>query len=229
VPDFDLIKYAEQHRYRVRNLHDGRPLHPLRVPVTGRGRSAGYVGDEDRLDAIIGRHGYVIDEGNGRIGWCLLTKAGWTKSMKLRRLEALGATVTQEGDTEAAGYASVDLIGPILEVLRPYRRARRPPVEQAVGTILHAGTAAGISAPPFPKNAAPTAPVRDAATRRPGSPPGMDPKGNQHSARRRHDASRTGRRTDVRPTDETRTTKTTHGRRRTGAGDSKKCFATGNW
>ena len=65
---FDLIEYADQHRYRVRNLHDGRDLHLLRVPVGQRGQSDGYTSDSDRMDAIICQHGYVSDEGDGRIG-----------------------------------------------------------------------------------------------------------------------------------------------------------------
>jgi hypothetical protein len=62
----DLIDYAKRQRYRVRNSYDGRPLHSLRVPVTNRGKSKGYVGTEDREDAIIGYRGYVCYDGDGR-------------------------------------------------------------------------------------------------------------------------------------------------------------------
>lgn len=59
----DLMDYAKRHRLRTRNLHDGRPLHPLRVPPRGRGKSDGHIGKEDRMDVIIARHGYITDEG----------------------------------------------------------------------------------------------------------------------------------------------------------------------
>jgi hypothetical protein len=121
----DLLAYAAQKRYRVRNLHDGRPLHPLRVPVTKRGRSAGYVGDEDRMDAIICRRGYVCSDGDGQVGWYLFARCAKGINRWLPQLVATGGTARQLGDCEVSGVAPAEQIDQILAVLRPYRRARR--------------------------------------------------------------------------------------------------------
>lgn len=61
---FDLLAYARQHRLRVRNVHDGAPVPPMRRPRAGR-RRARLIGADDRLDAIIGRFGYVDYGGRG--------------------------------------------------------------------------------------------------------------------------------------------------------------------
>ena len=121
---FDLLAYAAAHRYRVRNLHDGRPVPPVRIPGRGRrGASAGYTADDDREDAIVCRYGYVTYDGGGQLGWCLLSETVRAKSFRLRRLVDLGATMVQEGDTEAAGSVSVEHIAEVLGVLEPYRIA----------------------------------------------------------------------------------------------------------
>ncbi len=121
----DLIAYARQHQYRVRNLHDGRPLHPLRVPVTARGRSLGHIRNEDRMDAIICRRGYVCSDGDGQIGWYVFARCAKGVKRWLPKLVAAGATDGQLGDCEAAGFAPAERIDEILGVLQPYRRARR--------------------------------------------------------------------------------------------------------
>ena len=41
---------------------------------------------------------------------------------RLAALEAAGVTITQLGDTEAAGFAPVERIEEVLAALRPYRR-----------------------------------------------------------------------------------------------------------
>jgi len=118
---FDLIAYARARRYRVRNLHDGRPLHPLRLPRRGRGRVTGFQFADDRMDAIIGRHGYVCDDGEpGRIGWYVF--AGSRKGMNrwLPKFTAAGAAIKQECDTEAAGDAPVESLDAILRVIEPF-------------------------------------------------------------------------------------------------------------
>ncbi len=150
---FDLMTYADEHRCRTRNLHDGRPLHPLRVPVRRRGRSPGYVGDEDRMDAIICRHGYACTEGNGRIGWYLF--AGSAKGIKrwLPKLIAAGVVVEQEGDREAAGDAPVGSIDEILKVLQPYQRAKMLARQGALAPRSDATTPGGVSVPSRRKNA----------------------------------------------------------------------------
>jgi hypothetical protein len=125
---FDLLAYAEEHGYRVRNLHDGHPVPPVRPPYHGRrGRFAGYLGADDREDAIVCRHGYVADDGDGRIGWFLFAPTTRSMRAKLRKLEGLGVDVVQEGDSEAAGDAPVGQIAEVLAVLVPYRKAKRQP------------------------------------------------------------------------------------------------------
>jgi hypothetical protein len=123
---FDLLAYAAEHRFRMRNLHDGDPVPPLRRP-DGHGPSI-YRGEEDRQDAIICRDGYVDYGGWGpdRIGFCVLCRSRRALTARLRLLEQAGATVTQEGDTEAAGFAPLDRIGDVVEALRPYRRREAP-------------------------------------------------------------------------------------------------------
>ena len=159
---FDLMEYAKRHRLRTRNLHDGRPLHPLRVPPSGRGRSEGYIGKEDRMDVIIGHRGYVCDEGElGRIGWYLFAGSAKGINRWLPKLEALGAVVEQEGDSEAAGHASVEQIDGILEVLKPYRRqpenagSIRPGTR--MGARIDASAHGGTQIPPDSENTAQTA------------------------------------------------------------------------
>ena len=122
---FDLIEYANRHRYRVRNLHDGRPLHPLRVPVGGRGKSDGYVG-LDRMDVIIGQHGYVCDEGGGRIGWYVFAKSRQGLNQWTPKLKAAGAEIKQDCDWEMAGDAPVESVDAVLAVIKPFKRASRP-------------------------------------------------------------------------------------------------------
>ena len=146
---FDLVVYADAHRYRTRNLHDGRrPLHPLRVPVRHRGRSNGYTSDEDRMDAIICCHGYVCDEGKGRIGWYAFSKNGYGINRWMPRLVAAGAVARQAGDREAAGDAPGASIDQILKVLRPYQRAKMLARQGALAPRSDATTSVGVSVPP---------------------------------------------------------------------------------
>ena len=121
---FDLLGHAQRHRYRVRNLHDGRPVPPVRQKRTP-GRRAAFGGAGDRLGVIACRHGYVVAEGEG-IGWVLLCRS---KRSFTPRLEAIGAVtgvmVAQAGDSEAAGDAPATAVEELLSVLGAYRR--RPP------------------------------------------------------------------------------------------------------
>ena len=123
---FDLRQYAEEHGCRVRNLHDGAPVPPTRrlpehPPVAFRG-------SEERHDASIARDGYVDFGGWGpdRIGFCVLCRSARALTACLRRLEPAGVSITQLGDTEAAGYAPLERIGDVLRALRPYRRRETP-------------------------------------------------------------------------------------------------------
>jgi hypothetical protein len=121
---FDLLRYAKRHRYRVRNLHDGYPVPPMKPPNWRHDHSRGYWGKEERMDAIIGRYGYVCDEGNGRIGWFLAFQTRRPMTVRLKKLVAVGASLIQEGDTEAGGDAPVELIDRLVEVIGVYRKPR---------------------------------------------------------------------------------------------------------
>ena len=136
---FDLIGYATEHRYRMRNLHDGDPVPPLRR--SPEHSPSVYRGQEDRQDAIICRDGYVDYGGWGpdRIGFCVLCRSRRALTARLKLLEQAGATVTQEGDTEAAGHAPVARIAEVLAALRPYRR-REAPAGARVPTLGRAQT-----------------------------------------------------------------------------------------
>jgi hypothetical protein len=157
---FDLMDYARRHRLRTRNLHDGRLLHPLRVPPSGRGRSEGHVGKEDRMDVIIAEHGYVCDEGDpGRIGWYLFAGSAKGINRWLPKLEALGAVVEQEGDCECAGHAPIEQIDAILEVLKPYRLGNLHRVGRRVGARIDANGQGNTQIPPDSEDATEAASV----------------------------------------------------------------------
>ena len=123
---FDLVSYARRHGYRTRNMHDGAPVPPTRR-LSEQDRTA-YRSTEDRDDAIICRDGYADFGGFGldRIGFCVLCRSRRALTVRLRLLANAGATVTQEGDTEAAGYAPLARIDDVLTALRPYRRREAP-------------------------------------------------------------------------------------------------------
>lgn len=123
---FDLRAYAAEHGYRIRNLHDGEPVPPTRRPADHE--APAYKGAADRADAIIGKDCYVDFGGFGedRIGFCVLCRSRRALNIRLTRLRAAGATIVQEGDTEAAGYAPLARIDDVLAALRPYRRRETP-------------------------------------------------------------------------------------------------------
>lgn len=133
---FDLMQFVKQHRYRVRNFHDGRPVPPTRPPKHGeRGRVTGFVGQDDRLDAIIGKYGYACTE-DERVGWALFCRARFTLTAKLDALRRIpGVVVQQVGDIEGAGQCPPDSVPAVLEVLRPCTRALGDP---AAGARLNA-------------------------------------------------------------------------------------------
>ncbi len=121
---FDVRAFARQHRYRVRNLHDGRPVPPVRA----KGRveqSAAFIGPTERDDAIMCKCGYVCG-GDGRIDWALLCASARGHNPRLAALRALpGVLVAQSGDAESAGTAPAAAVDSVLGVLQPFRR--RPP------------------------------------------------------------------------------------------------------
>lgn len=123
---FDLRAYAAEHRLRVRNLHDGAPVPPARrrsdhTPVA-------YRGGGDRAEVIICRDGYVDYGGHGhdRVEFCVLCRSSRVLRARLRLLVEVGAVITQEGDTEAAGHAPLSQMDEVLAALHPYRRREAP-------------------------------------------------------------------------------------------------------
>jgi hypothetical protein len=130
---FNLLAYADEHRCRVRNLHDGDPVPPTRRPLNGRHRMV-YRAADDRDDVIICRDGYVAayDSTGNHVAFCVLCRSPRVLQARLRALHCLGATITQLGDWEAAGHAPASQIDGVLKALRVYRRRETP-----VGARVH--------------------------------------------------------------------------------------------
>ncbi len=117
----DLKTYARQHRYRVRNLHDGRPVPPVR-PKRKADQPVAFIGPTERDDAIMCKRGYAHIEGD-LIGWVLLARSARALGYRLGPMRRImGVVVDQEGDAEAAGTAPVEALDAVLGVLEPYRR-----------------------------------------------------------------------------------------------------------
>ena len=115
---FDLRSYAREHRLRVRNLHDGRSV--ATVGPASKSRAPAYRGNEDRLDAIVGRRGHVTME-RGRLYVFLAYPTVRAKHAGMKRLLNIGVKIEREGDAEIGGTAPVELIGPVLQEIRVHR------------------------------------------------------------------------------------------------------------
>lgn len=121
----NLVEYARKHRFRVRNLHDGGPVPPARyrkpkgeLPA---GRT-GFVGQDDRHDAIVGYDGYIADEGEpGQLGICLFYRSARGVKRVHARIQAMGGLVTQVGDVEIAGSVPVESIEEALKLIKVSR------------------------------------------------------------------------------------------------------------
>ena len=113
---FDLREYARRHRYRVRNLHDGHPVPPGRAPKHGQRGQQAFIGE--RMDAIIGRFGYVTVE-DDCLGWYVGEISKPTARIKIVR--GAGGIVTQLGDREAAGHAPLAALEKLLSAIGAYR------------------------------------------------------------------------------------------------------------
>jgi hypothetical protein len=124
--DFDLIQFAQEHGYRVRNLVDGAPCPPTRRQREPGERTA-YTGREDRDLAIIGAYGFIaLGAPAGMVGFCIFRRNRRGLLSTLRALVALGAVVTQEGDIEAGGHLPVTRIVEALAIMKVYRRRIAP-------------------------------------------------------------------------------------------------------
>ena len=163
---FDLMAYARQRRYRVRNLHNGRAVPPALGPTRGeRGDFEGYRGADDRLDAIVGKYGYVTTDGD-RLSVYLCYRSSFTKTKAMRRFEAMGGTIDQEGDWEFGGFAPPEAIVDVLKLIRvsrlrpepayiPWRqgpstqsKTLAPESTQAAGEVVKVGAGAELAVPP---------------------------------------------------------------------------------
>ncbi|UCC30080.1 MAG: hypothetical protein JSU86_18020 [Phycisphaerales bacterium] len=128
---FAFVKYARKHRYRVRNLHDGGPVPPARY-MKPKGQTAaartGFVGKEDRCDAIVGCNGYIGDEGEpGRLGIYLQYRSARGVKRVHSRIQALGGTVKQVGDAEVASSVPTEKIEEALRLIRVSKVPLRNP------------------------------------------------------------------------------------------------------
>lgn len=112
----DLAAYAKEHRYRLRNVHDGHPVPPARAP-RGSDGPTGYIGVTERMDAIVGSKGYITMDGD-KLSMCLFDKNALGINRALPRLEAIDARIYQVGDTELGATVSVEHIGEVLSLIR---------------------------------------------------------------------------------------------------------------
>lgn len=125
---FDLMDYAREHRLRTRNLHDGHPVPPARLMPKHRiGERTGYIGESDRLDAIVGYCGSLTDEERQGLGVHLHYKTSKGVRIGIRKILEVGGTVHQVGDFEVTGYISWDCIEDALRIIRVSKLALRNP------------------------------------------------------------------------------------------------------
>lgn len=116
-----IVEYAKTHRYRTRNLRDGRPTPPGHVDTRKRTRDEMVAEvfrsgvSDDRCDAIVGKFGYVFAQ-DGRHEWYLRRQVGLAKAVA--GLEHAGATLDQLGDDEAAGTAPEAMIETVLAAIK---------------------------------------------------------------------------------------------------------------
>ena len=122
---FNLMEWADNNNYQVRNLHDGYPVPPMKVGK--RDGRPGYAAPEDRMDVIIGQKGYVCYEVPGRIGWYFCGADGKERLEAERKLRKLSATTVWRGDYEAGGDAPLSTIRAILRYIKAYRRRSNRP------------------------------------------------------------------------------------------------------
>lgn len=117
----DLLAFARARRLRIRNLHDGRPVPPARLLKPNGSRPAGqtgYVGECDRLDAVVGFNGYLVDEGNGRLGIYLCYRSLQGVKKAEAKIRAWGGTVTQSGSFEVGGTIPGSALKDALRLIR---------------------------------------------------------------------------------------------------------------
>ena len=82
--------------------------------------------EQERLDAIVGRHGYVAMDGE-RLSVFASYRSRRAKTAGISKLIEAGVVVDQEGDVEVAGRASVEHIETILPAIGVSRLPLRNP------------------------------------------------------------------------------------------------------
>ncbi len=115
----NLTEYARKHRLRTRNLHDGHPAPPARLmPKRRASDRTGYIGVDDRLDAIVGYCGALTDEGRQGLGIYLHYKTSKGVKIGIKKILEVGGTIHQVGDFEMMGYIPWDRIEDALKLIR---------------------------------------------------------------------------------------------------------------
>jgi len=141
----DLMDYARKHRLRTRNLHDGHPVPLARLmPKQRIGESKGYIGESDRLDAIVGYCGALTDEDRQGLGVYLHYKTSKGVGIGIRKILEVGGTIHQVGDFEMTGYIAWDCIEDALRIIRVSKLALRNP-NSTFGARLGTRTRARIA------------------------------------------------------------------------------------
>ena len=113
--EFDLIGYSRRNRFRIGNIHDGRPVPPARS--TCKSKRIGYSGADDRLDVIVGQRGYVTTENDSLTIFVFFNSArGVTRANST--IATLAGQVTQEGDCELTASLPVAALDDALKLIR---------------------------------------------------------------------------------------------------------------
>lgn len=123
----DLIRWAKEHRFRVRNLHDGLPCPPClkrdAQKATCASRRATYSPRSDASLAIVGKHGWIAESGPNLSFYCGEFKSRRAANNRRKQAEAIpGLTIDQLGDWEFAGTAPRLALWSVLDLIRATRR-----------------------------------------------------------------------------------------------------------
>jgi hypothetical protein len=121
LPSHDVIAWARERGYAIRNLHDGGPVPPAQAQPLRRSACRG----EESWDAIVGRNGYVAPDGDR-----LAVYGHWSDASQARTgrdsLLRVGVSLNQIGETDAGGSAPVACLPAILAILRVSRLVKKP-------------------------------------------------------------------------------------------------------
>jgi len=113
-----IESYAAQHRLRLRNLHDGKPVPPCPIKKARKVLSEAYRRPEDSCLAIVGNRGYVFAQ-DGRLEWYLsVGMAGEHRRSLESQIQEAGGTVRQRGDLESAGTSPESAIAAICRAIK---------------------------------------------------------------------------------------------------------------